>query len=378
MVRPVTFEFTTVTAPAADDADEIRRQVPAKSGVFRVFDVHDRLILLDKTHNLRERIERFHDGDGATRALDLRGIAARFEYCRTDSPFETLYLLHAQRRRWFPRTYHRMRTIPRFYLLKINPRQRFPRIYTARQVKRGVRYFGPFASRAELERVKTTLERAFRLRPCEYNIRGDRPYPDCLYFQMRTCSKPCNGEIGRDAYMADLDDAVAFVQGRDEAVRRPMIEAMERLAAETRFEEAARVRKRLERVERARRDCRDAYLDLGRFDFVVVMRSASTRTRKLAIVHGGSIAAIEEHAVDGMEASVPRSVERAREAAGSDDRRQRVYEDFCLVSHFRARPVASVDIVPLADGAEGAVESIAAKIRASTARSTKAQAPHRA
>ena len=375
MVRPVTFEFTTVAAPAADDRDAIRRQVPTSGGVFRVFDVHDRVILLDKTHNLRERIERFHDGDGRGRALDLRGIANRFEYCRTDSPFETLYLLHAERRRRFPRTYHRMRTIPRFYLLKINPRQRFPRFYTARQVKRGVRYFGPFATRAELERVKTTLERAFRLRPCEYNIRGNRPYPDCLYFQMRTCSKPCNGEIGRDAYLADLDDALAFVQGRDEALRRPMIEAMERLAAETRFEEAVRVRKRLERVERARRDCRDAYLDLERFDFVVVLRSASTRTRKLAVVQAGSIAAIEEHAVDAMASTVPQSIDRAREAAPSDERRERVYEDFCLVSHFRARPVASVDVVPLADGVNGAIERIVRKTQTSTPSSGTAGAP---
>lgn len=347
MSRPVTFAFQSIPGETALDPGTLGGALPRKAGVFRIFDLRDNLILLDKTHNLAERIERFYVDERESRALDLRKITGRIEYCRTDSPFETLYLLHAERRVWFPNTYHRMRTFPRAYLLKINLRQRFPRIYATRQVKHGVRYFGPFPSRAQLDRMKTTLERTFKLRPCEYNIRGHEPYPDCLYYQMRTCSRPCAGDIGREDYLADVHAAIAFLEGRDDAIRTRLVETMKRLADQTRFEEAENVRRQLDRVERGRRDHPHAYVDLWRFDFLVVMRSDSARRRKVAFVRQGLVVAIEEHEVAGLGTSLDASLNALDPESDAGDSSPNRYDDFCLVSHFIARPVRTVDIVPI-------------------------------
>ena len=107
-----------------------------------------------------------------------------------------------------------MRTFRFFTLMKINRKQRFPRIYASRQIKAGVDYFGPFVTRGQFTRLKTTLERTFKLRPCLYNIRGNDPHPDCLYFQMHTCSRPCNNDIDRRGYLSDVEEAMDFIQGR--------------------------------------------------------------------------------------------------------------------------------------------------------------------
>ena len=106
-----------------------------------------------------------------------------------------------------------MRTFRLFTLMKMNRKQRFPRIYASKQIKSGVDYFGPFVTRGQFTRLKTALERTFKLRPCLYNIRGNDPHPDCLYFQMHTCSRPCNNDIDRGGYLADVDAAIAFIQG---------------------------------------------------------------------------------------------------------------------------------------------------------------------
>src|SRR5262252_7288059 len=127
-----------------------------------------------------------------------------------------------------------MRTFRLFTLMKINRKQRFPRIYASKQIKSGVDYFGPFVTRGQFSRLKTALERTFKLRPCLYNIRGNDPHPDCLYFQMHTCSRPCNNDI-----------------------EGPTLAVMNALAAEEKFEQAELVKRRLEKIQRARKEVKD-------------------------------------------------------------------------------------------------------------------------
>ncbi len=353
MGKPVEFNFESIDYDVTVRKDDERFQaVPRRSGVFRIFDVHGNLMILEKTHNLSQRIERFYfPGDGDTRTLALGRITGRIEFCRTDSPMETLFLLYGERRRWFPETYRQMKTFPLFHLMKINRRQRFPRIYRTRQIKQGVDYFGPFLSRSQLERLKTSLERAFKIRPCQYNIRGDDPYPDCLYFQMRTCSKPCNNDIDRRRYREDVDRAIAFIQGDDEKIESPLAERMKQLAEETRFEDAERIHRQLDRLHRARKDHRETYFDLWSFNFVAVMDSDSVKRRKIAFIRAGYILGMEEHDVDGLGPALEEAIHNNYHGEMPSPDHDRQYDEFCLVTSFMMKSVKSVQLVPVRDPA---------------------------
>ena len=82
---------------------EAHPSVAKGSAVYRIFDRRGQLIVLDKTSNLFERLERFFgERNELVRDLDLREIAGRIEYLRTWSPFETAYVLYVQRRTFFP------------------------------------------------------------------------------------------------------------------------------------------------------------------------------------------------------------------------------------------------------------------------------------
>src|SRR6478672_10272719 len=229
--------------------------LPKHSGVYKIFDIRGKLIVLDKTSNLFDRFERYYgERSERVRDLDLREITGRIEYIRTDSTFETLYVLYRERKKHFPKTYRKMRTFRLFTLMKINRKQRFPRIYASRQIKSGVDYFGPFISRGQFTRLKTTLERTFKLRPCLYNIRGNDPHPDCLYFQMHTCSRPCNNDIDRQGYLEDASDAIGFIEGKDEQIETGLVNDMNALSAEMNFEAAELLRRRLEKLHKARQE----------------------------------------------------------------------------------------------------------------------------
>src|SRR5262249_39881988 len=237
--------------------------LPKHSGVYKIFDIRGKLIVLDKTSNLFDRFERYYgERSERVRDLDLREITGRIEYIRTDSTFETQYVLYRERKAHFPKTYRKMRTFRLFTLMKLNRKQRFPRIYASRQVKAGVDYFGPFISPRQFPKLKTPVDPRFKLRPCLYNIRGNDPHPDCLDFQMHTRSRPCNNDIDRRGYLEDVDQAIAFIEGRDEDIDHNLVQKMNDLAAATKFEDAEIVHRRLDKIHRARQEYKDTFFSV--------------------------------------------------------------------------------------------------------------------
>ena len=350
MPNPVTFEFQNLSYQLDNLDKEAFRLIPKSSGVFRVLDLNGNILVLEKTHDLSQRLEPFfssHNED--SRALDLRKVTGQIDYCTTDSPMETSYLLYLERRRLFPKSYKKMRTFPFFHLLKINRRQRFPRIYATRQIKGGVDYFGPFSTRSELEKLKATLERTFKIRPCRYNIRGDDPYPDCMYFQMKTCSKPCNGDISREVYLNDIDRVIAFIEGKDSSIKDPLLVQIQELSEETRFEEADQIRRQLERFENARKDHRNSYLNLLKFNFVAVMDSGCQRKRKIAFIRAGLIQSVEEYSLEEITENLCDAMCKYFKNHATILDRDRQYDEFCLVSNFITNPIRSVRLTFVED-----------------------------
>jgi excinuclease ABC subunit C len=333
--------------------------LPKHSGVYKIFDIRGTLIVLDKTSNLFERFERYYgERSERVRDLDLREITGRIEYIRTDSTFETLYVLYRERKNYFPKTYRKMRTFRLFTLMKINRKQRFPRIYASRQVKAGVDYFGPFISRGQFTKLKTTLERTFKLRPCLYNIRGNDPHPDCLYFQMHTCSRPCNNDIDRRHYLQDVQDAIAFTEGRDQDIESACVQKMNDLAAEMKFEEAEVVHRKLEKVHRARQEYKDTFFSVWNFNYVVVLASDSVSRSKLAFIRHGRVVGFEEYAVETLHEMLPPDLHRYLDAPVDREPGDAIYDEFCLVANFIVDPLQSVDLLPVRD-----VESLPEQIR---------------
>src|SRR5438876_3896845 len=323
------FRFETI------EYDKTLPTVPKHSGVYKIFDVRGELIVLDKTSNLFDRLERYYgERSERVRDLDLRDITGRIEFIRTDSTFETLYVLYRERKNHFPKTYRKMRTFRLFTLMKTNRKQRFPRIYASRQIKAGVDYFGPFVSRGQFTRLKTTLERTFKLRPCLYNIRGNDPHPDCLYFQMHTCSRPCNNDINRSKYLEDVDEAIAFIEGRDAEIDESLLESMNELAAQTNFEEAEFIRRKLDKIHRARQESKDTFFSVWKFNYVAILPSDSVSRCKIAFIRKSAIAAFEQYEVESLDETLAGDLQRVFQTPGAQDASGTPYDEFCLVSNF--------------------------------------------
>jgi excinuclease ABC subunit C len=340
------FVFTEVVYDPDAFLEQQLPQIPKVSGVYKIFDTRGELIVLDKSSHLFNRLERFFGPHSEkVKDLDLRSITSRIEFIRTTSPLETVYVLYRERRRLFPRSYRKMKTFRFYTLMKINRRQRFPRIYAAREIKPGVDYYGPFVSRGQFTRLKTTLERTFRLRPCVYNIRGSDPHPDCLYFQMHTCSRPCNDDIDRAGYLADVDAARAFIEGSDEEIAQPLIRQITELAEATQFEAAEALRRKLDKVHRARQETKETFRSVWNFDYLALLPAGSVARCKIAFIRAGAIAKFEEYEVETLAERLPPDLDRVYSGPLDEGQREWQYDEFCLVCNFILDPLQSVDLI---------------------------------
>src|SRR5690606_9650528 len=125
----------------------------------------------------------------------------------------------------------------------------YPRLafYRGPRPKKG-KLFGPYPSAGAVRETLTQLQKLFRIRPCEDSFFANRSRP-CLQYQIRRCTGPCVGLISPEDYARDLEHAVLFLQGDEDAVTAKLVERMEQAAAALEFERAAQYRDQLVKLK---------------------------------------------------------------------------------------------------------------------------------
>ncbi|HET7840950.1 MAG TPA: hypothetical protein VFM21_05060, partial [Terriglobia bacterium] len=143
----------TLPVSGAPDAKLNLEFCPSKPAVFAVhLDAvpgQNAQPYLGRTSNLHRRLARLlGESRPGSRLLNLRAQARRVEFTCTGSNLESLWLLYLLNREYYPKTYRQRLRLKPPALLKLNLRNRFPRLYPTRRLSNdGSEYYGPFSSR---------------------------------------------------------------------------------------------------------------------------------------------------------------------------------------------------------------------------------------
>ena len=105
-------------------------------------------------------------------------------------------------------------------------------------------YFGPFASAGAVGRTINTLQRAFLLRSCSDAYFETRLRPCLLYPDQALQRAVHRRDLGRD-YAALVDEALGFLPGESDEVKRRMHKLMDEASLKQDYERAASFRDRL-------------------------------------------------------------------------------------------------------------------------------------
>jgi excinuclease ABC subunit C len=222
------------------------KTLPASPGVYRMIDAAGDVIYVGKARSLKARVTNYARLGGHTnRIARMIAATAAMEFVTVRTEAEALLLEANLIKRFRPRFNVLMRDDKSFPYILIARDQAAPQILKHRGARnRKGDYFGPFASAGAVNRTINMLERAFLLRSCSDSVFESRTRP-CLLFQIKRCSGPCTGEIAHADYLGLVDEAVSFLRGESQNVRRMYQRLMEEAAEKLEFERAAQYRNRL-------------------------------------------------------------------------------------------------------------------------------------
>jgi len=225
------------------------RTLPGSPGVYQMYDADGQLLYVGKARNLKKRVASYFRASGlSNRMVALVNQIAAIEVTLTHTETEALLLESNLIKSRKPRYNILLRDDKSYPYIRLTVQDRYPGLFFHRGSRQdGARYFGPYPSAGAVRETLALLQKTVPVRQCEEGYFRNRARP-CLQYQIGRCTAPCVGLISPQAYAQDVDQAVLFLEGRDDLLVAQLGEAMEQAAARLEFEQAARLRDRIARV----------------------------------------------------------------------------------------------------------------------------------
>ena len=230
--------------------------IPEAPGSYQFKDRNGRVIYVGKASNLRQRLSNYFQNprNMHARTAQMVRTAESVEWTIVSNEVEALMLEYSLIKRHDPRFNVRLRDDKSYPFLAVTTGEQWPRAQVMRGRKRkGTRYFGPYAHAYAIRDTLDLLLRSFPVRTCtqgKYN-EHERLGRPCLLFHIEKCSGPCVGEIDEMPYRQLVTELCQFLEGDTDEIVRRLETDMAAAASDLEFEQAARLRDRLEAVRKA-------------------------------------------------------------------------------------------------------------------------------
>ena len=221
--------------------------LPTTPGVYIFRGKGHTPIYIGKANNLRSRVgQHFKAGGKSGRftreALELEFISAKNEV-------EALVLEANLIKQHRPHYNVLLKDDKHYPFLKLT-HEAFPMlVVTRRVIKDGASYYGPYPDASAVRRVKHLIDTMFPLRKNSGLPMQKKPRP-CLNFHMNRCLGPCVDRADPAEYRQVVEDVKALLEGRAAGVVAQLKVDMKDAAQAQDFEQAGRLRDRLQAVEK--------------------------------------------------------------------------------------------------------------------------------
>ncbi|TSA03972.1 MAG: excinuclease ABC subunit UvrC, partial [Nitrospiraceae bacterium] len=168
----------------------------------------------------------------------------------TRSELEALILENNLIKRHRPRFNVILRDDKNYPYLRLPIKEAFPRFTIVRKVQNdGALYYGPYVPAGALRETLRVIRKVFPLATCEIEIDGKAERP-CIEYEIKRCMGPCVGYQTSKDYHEIVRQARMFLEGRDTELLEGYRAQMEAASDVEDYEEAARIRDRIFKIER--------------------------------------------------------------------------------------------------------------------------------
>ena len=239
----------------SEHVQHILDHLPTRPGVYLMKDANGTIIYIGKSKNLHNRVRSYFQRsvtDQKTRRLrdqvaDIEFIVTGTDPADEEGELEALRLENTLIKRHKPHYNIALKDDKQYPYIKVTWAEDFPTVmFTRRMVQDGSRYFGPYTAWS-IRNTLDVLRRIFPYLTCDRVITG-KDERACLYYDIKLCSGPCIGAVGREEYRAGIAQLMRFLEGHTDDVIAELETRMHDAAERLDFERAARYRDRLKAI----------------------------------------------------------------------------------------------------------------------------------
>ncbi len=263
--------------------------LPGHPGVYLFKDRSGELLYVGKAASLADRVHSYFQrgADHSPKTTLLVGQIADLETIVTRSELEALILESNLIKRHRPRFNVVLRDDKQYPYLRLPIKDRFPRLSIVRRVQKdGALYYGPYTPAGALRETLKVIKKSFPLATCTIEIDGTAERA-CLEFEIKRCMAPCTGNQTQEDYLKIVGQVRQFLEGRDHELLDDLRTQMEAAAEREEFEEAARLRDRLFKIERTLEKQRITQTAATDQDVIGLARQGTAVDLQLLFVRGG-------------------------------------------------------------------------------------------
>ncbi len=275
--------------PMTVDFQSKLAHLPDSPGVYLFKNEHGDIIYIGKAAVLADRVRSYFQ-KGADHNLKTSLLVSHItdvETMVTRSELEALILESNLVKRHKPRFNIVLRDDKQYPYVRLPVKDDFPRLSIVRRVQKdGALYYGPYTPANALRETLKVIKHVFPLATCTIDIDGtaDRA---CIEFEIKRCMAPCTGNQSKEEYHQIVKQARQFLEGRDRELLDDLRARMEAAAEREEFEEAARLRDRLFKIERMLEKQRITQTSSTDQDVIGLARQGSAVDLQILFVRGG-------------------------------------------------------------------------------------------
>ena len=226
------------------------KTLPTSSGVYLMKDKSNNIIYVGKAKNLKRRVNQyFNPTQKALKTTLLVSNIVDFDYILTNSEFDALMLENNLIKKHQPHYNILLKDGKNFAYLKINLKQKFPKVELTRKVVfDGSKYFGPYFNGISAHTVLDLIRYAYPLRSCNLKL-NKLEKRECLKYSLKECSAPCTNRICEKEYLKIVDEVIDFLNGDTSKLEKILTDKMLKAAETENFERAQIFKQQLESLK---------------------------------------------------------------------------------------------------------------------------------
>ena len=234
--------------------EEELKKLPGKPGVYIMHGENDEIIYVGKAVSLKNRVRQYFQSSRNKGAKIEQMVThiTRFEYIVTDSELEALVLECNLIKEHRPKYNTMLKDDKTYPFIKVTVNEPYPRVLFSRTMKKDkAKYFGPYTSSTAVKDVIELVRKIYMVRSCNRSLPRDcgkdRP---CLYYHMKQCTAPCQGNVSEEAYKQNIGQVLHFLNGNFQETIDQLTEKMMAASEDMRFEDAAGYRDLINSIRR--------------------------------------------------------------------------------------------------------------------------------